>query len=996
MKNSWHRIVYEGQPIYLHKYSADWFVPNISADKLLENEAPSVDHRMFLSRLSAPNPEHYLPKIKKSHMLNEFWIHLTNRCNLTCHHCLFSSSPVEKETLSLETILPLIEEAYALGTRLFVLSGGEPLVYPKIVSLLEYLFALSDTEVVILTNGILLEKLFTCKDFPKKRLHFQISLDGLPYQHDALRGQGNFDKLENNLKWLVSEGYTFSLSLCLHPINIGSLDELLDEVKRLGASHLHFLWYFSRGRGKKETILSQEKLFEALVKAYEKAEQLGLVIDNFESLKTQIFAPKGTVHDGSSAGRSSIALGYDGKFYPSAAMVGEPSLVMHGESISSALKSDVASRIAQTSIVHLHSPFRFLLGGGDFDHSFSHARSFMGDDPYESTMERLALWLISKEARRFERQQEPGLLLEMGDILYSCGAQEGVAHTHTNCLIATGESASLRMVKNYYHEAALEDKEDILNPACYEEQYIAHIPKHLRFRGYGCGSPIIEAKLVGGESMLDLGSGRGIECFIASKLVGKTGRVVGIDMLDSMLGIAREGAKEVSQNLGYNNLSFIKGYLESLPEADKCFDVITSNCVLNLSTHKRKLFAEIYRVLKEGGRLVVSDVVCDEEASSVIRNDAKLSGECIAGALTQVHLLGLLHESGFENVKLLKRFFYRNVKGHNFYSLTFVAYKPKSEKSVMVMYKGVGQYLVVDEKRLLVKGVKTSISASLAKELESELFIFDEAGSVLNQKGKGCACAIPPEKTPKAQTLFSIAPKKSISTTFSMKKMHNCMVCETPLVYANETHEKACHYCGVKTTTSVLCQNGHYVCDACHSKEALAVIEHICSHSTEKDMLSLFKHIREHPSIPKHGPEHHAMVPAIIVTCYKNSGGAVNANALKTALSRGASIIGGACGFLGICGAASGVGIGFAVLFESSPITTASRSKAQKVTHAVLGEIAQYEAARCCHREVWTALSIASKLSETFLHVKLEAKSDVKCDQKKFNQYCYGKLCPIF
>ena len=97
-----------------------------------------------------------------------------------------------------------------------------------------------------------------------------------------------------------------------------------------------------------------------------------------------------------------------------------------------------------------------------------------------------------------------------------------------------------------------------------------------------------------------------------------------------------------------------------------------------------------------------------------------------------------------------------------------------------------------------------------------------------------------------------------------------------------------------------------------------------------------------------------------------------------------------------MCGAASGVGIGFAVIFQSSPITTTSRARAQQVTHAVLGEIAQYEAARCCNREVWTALSIASKLSETFLHVKLEALTDFTCDQKKFNQYCYGKLCPIF
>ena len=208
--------------------------------------------------------------------------------------------------------------------------------------------------------------------------------------------------------------------------------------------------------------------------------------------------------------------------------------------------------------------------------------------------------------------------------------------------------------------------------------------------------------------------------------------------------------------------------------------------------------------------------------------------------------------------------------------------------------------------------------------------------------------------------------------------------------------EVSCYYCGTKQHSSVTCKEGHFVCDACHSKEALVVIEHICATSKECDMLKLFKQIREHPSIPKHGPEHHAMVPAIIVTAYKNSGGKLPENALKTALSRGSSIMGGACGFLGICGAASGVGIGFAILLEASPVAKKSRSVAQKVTHAVLGKIAEYEAARCCYREVWTALTLASQLSEKFLHVRLLAEVEVKCDQKKFNQYCYGKECPIF
>lgn len=995
MKNSWLRMVFEGCPIYVHRHSADWFVPNASADALLQSGEKSLAYQQLQSRISSPNPLVYTPKSTPKMALQEFWIHLTNRCNLSCTHCLFSSSPNEKETLSFETIALHVNEAYALGCRFFVLSGGEPLVHPELLSLVEMILALSDTEVVILTNGMLLEKVFTCKDFPKSRLHFQISLDGLPKEHDAIRGRGSFERLEQNIVWLQKAGYAFSLSVCLHPLNIASLEAIVALASELKAGHLHFLWYFSRGRGENESLIAHDMLFNALINAYEKAQQLGLVIDNFEALKTQIFAPKGTVHDGSSSGRSSIALGYDGHFYPSAAMVGESALLMEGESITEALESKVAKAIAAHSITSLSSPLRFLLGGGDLDHSFAHAKTLMGDDPYEPLLEKLALWLITAEAKRFEPLHvKPTLCLEMGDILYSCGANEGVAHTHANCLLATGESESLRLVKAFYHDAALHDKEDIFNPACYEEQYLSHIPAHLRFRGYGCGSPILDAKLQEGERVLDLGSGRGIECFIASKLVGKNGRVMGVDMLDSMLQIARSGAEEVAQRLGYNNLTFAKGYLEALPEVDERFDVITSNCVLNLSSHKRKLFAEIFRVLKKGGRLVVSDVICDEEASAIIRNDAKLSGECIGGALTQTHLLGLLRESGFENIQLLKRFFYREVQGHAFYSLTFEAYKPNVQKQIEVIYKGVGESLALDNGVVLFKGVKTRIDEALAKRLENELFLLDEKGNVTNQEGQSCCCATPPEAKP--SLLLTPKPTAKIAFSVTPKQSHNCMVCSSELVYKATLEEATCYYCGSVSHQSVTCKEGHYVCDACHAKEALEVIEHICTTSKERDMLKLFKQIREHPSIPKHGPEHHAMVPAIIVTAYKNSGGKLPENALKTAILRGSSIMGGACGFLGICGAASGVGIGFAIVLESSPVAKKARSAAQKVTYAVLGKIAEYEAARCCHREVWTALNIASSLSETFLHVKLLAHTEVKCDQKKFNQYCYGKACPIF
>lgn len=985
----WQRVEFDGMPVYFYKHSADWFVPNKQADKILQEPQESLAYQKLLHRISLPNPKVYTKQSTQTpKALKEFWLHVTNRCNIECQHCLFSSSVHEKDTLSLEVMKKHIKEAYELGCRLFVLSGGEPFVRADINELLAFIFALEKTKVVILTNGMLLEKKLEKTNFDKTRLSLQISLDGLPKEHDAVRGEGSFEKLEQNLVWLKKEGYHFSISTCITELTLKHLDELVELIYSFGATHIHFLWYFALGRAKDNALLVMDEIFDALVSAHKKAQQLGMFIDNFEALKTQIFAPKGTVHDGSSSGQSIVALGYDGNFYPSAAMVAEKELLMEGASISQAFESPLAKKISDQSVLSLNSSMRFILGGGDLDHSFSYAKTFMGNDPYEPLLQKLALYLITNEARRFDTTPEkPSLCLEMGDILYTCGADEGVAHTHANCLIATGESESLSFVKEFYTDAANEDKEDILNPACYEEEYLAHIPQKYRFRGYGCGSPIIEADLQEEEAHLDLGSGRGIECFISSKLVGKKGRVVGVDMLDSMLHIANEGTKEVAQNLGYSNLEFKKGYLEKLPLENESFDVITSNCVLNLSTHKRELFSEIFRVLKKGGRVVISDVVCDEEASALIRNDAKLSGECIAGALSQTHLLGLLKEAGFEGVEFLKRFFYREVNGEKFYSLTFKAYKPNNEQ-VEVIYKGVGESITFEDGTVLFKGVKSKISKDYAQALSSVLFIVDEEGNVLNQEGVTCSCAMPPEE--------KSSHNAQLQTPVLQKHTNNCMVCEAPLVYGQESHEVECYYCKSKFQTSVTCKEGHYVCDTCHSKEALVIIEQICQNSKHTDMMALFRDIRNHPVIPKHGPEHHAMVPAIIVTCYKNLGFKVPKNVLKTAISRGSSIIGGACGFLGMCGAASGVGIGFAVLLESTPVTSKTRSMAQKVTHKVLGEIAKYEAARCCHREVWTALVLASEISQEFLGVALQTTVQIKCDQKRYNQYCYGKGCPIF
>jgi ubiquinone/menaquinone biosynthesis C-methylase UbiE len=166
--------------------------------------------------------------------------------------------------------------------------------------------------------------------------------------------------------------------------------------------------------------------------------------------------------------------------------------------------------------------------------------------------------------------------------------------------------------------------------------------------GLGCGNPTSIGNLKPGEIVLDLGSGGGFDCFLAAKKVGDTGRVIGVDMTPEMLSKSRENAVK----MGTPNVEFRLGEIEHLPVADNSIDVIISNCVVNLSPEKRQVFKDAYRVLKPGGRLVISDVVAIAEMPDRLREQAALLTGCIAGAEHIDRIRDLLDAVGFQNVKI--------------------------------------------------------------------------------------------------------------------------------------------------------------------------------------------------------------------------------------------------------------------------------------------------------------------------------------------------------
>lgn len=307
-------------------------------------------------------------------------------------------------------------------------------------------------------------------------------------------------------------------------------------------------------------------------------------------------------------------------------------------------------------------------------------------------------------------------------------------------------------VLNRYSTAASQREESLCCPVTYDQKYLKIIPREVLDRDYGCGDPSQYVRE--GETVLDLGSGGGKICFIASQVVGSSGRVIGVDMNDEMLALARRANIEVSKRLGYTNVEFRKGKIQDLRidrdtldnwlkrnpiknesdlamfEAqikqisetspmipDGSIDVVISNCVLNLVNHNEKpiLFKEIYRALKRGGRAAISDIVSDEPVPLELQQDPNLWSGCISGALHEYEFLKAFEDAGFYGITIDKRDEkpWRTVQGIEFRSITVLAYKGKEgpcwDHKEAVVYKGPFQEITDDDGHRYRRGVRVSV-----------------------------------------------------------------------------------------------------------------------------------------------------------------------------------------------------------------------------------------------------------------------------------------------
>ena len=320
-------------------------------------------------------------------------------------------------------------------------------------------------------------------------------------------------------------------------------------------------------------------------------------------------------------------------------------------------------------------------------------------------------------------------------------------------------------VKDRYAAAAEVQEAALCCPVDYDPEYLKVIPAEVIEKDYGCGDPSKWVKL--GDTVLDLGSGTGKICFIASQVVGENGKVIGVDMTDAMLEVAERNAPIIVDKIGYANVEFRKGRIQDLAldlrllegelqsqpvtdanswlemEAvserlrreqtmipDHSVDVVVSNCVLNLvEPHlKPQLFEELFRVLKEGGRVVISDIVADEEVPDHLQKNDDLWSGCISGAMTEDAFMQAFEDVGFQGVEYVKFETkpWQTVEGIEFRSVTVRAWKPAAgaclECHQAVIYRGPFKKVLDDDGHALERGKRYAVCEKNYRQYQSEAY----------------------------------------------------------------------------------------------------------------------------------------------------------------------------------------------------------------------------------------------------------------------------------
>jgi ubiquinone/menaquinone biosynthesis C-methylase UbiE/uncharacterized Fe-S cluster-containing radical SAM superfamily protein len=621
------------------------------------------------------------------HSLDTLWFQVGGTiCNLWCSHCFISCSPKNHKFgfMSRETVRRFLEESVSSGVKEYYFTGGEPFMNRDLLGILKDTLELGPA--TVLTNGILINpriarKLRELDDGSRYSLEIRVSLDGFTEEsNDAIRGTGSFRKALAGVKNLVEHDF-LPIITATQTWDDRHRDRMLAGFQRM----LQQIGY------RRPRI----KIIPPLRIGREKERSGGY--ERYEYVSREMMKD----YDDTQLLCTQSRMVTDQGVYVCPILIDEP---------DARLSDTLQGAFVEYGLRHPACYTCYLSGA--ICHNFSG-----GSEGHNSKEDCHMKKAVSANGGRDKR----AISVE-------------------------------RAVRERYSQGAAACETSLCCPVDYDPRYLEVIPEEILERDYGCGDPSKYVQT--GDTVLDLGSGAGKICYILSQLVGPEGRVIGVDMNEEMLRLANKYRREIGDRIGYHNVEFRRGkiqdlrldldrvdlYLRENPLQsagdlqrfeefvelqrkssplipDGSIDLVVSNCVLNLvkDEDKRQLFREIYRVVKRGGRVAISDIVSDEDVPEHLKQDPELWSGCLSGALREDEFLKAFADVGFYGIEIVDRSEqpWQTVEGIEFRSITVTAYKGKEgpclERKQAVIYRGPWKAVIDDDGHTLYRGERMAV-----------------------------------------------------------------------------------------------------------------------------------------------------------------------------------------------------------------------------------------------------------------------------------------------
>lgn len=466
--------------------------------------------------------------------LRELWIHLTDRCNLRCRHCLVRGGEDGEEMAGGE-VRSILREATSLGTRRVFFTGGEPFLRSDILSLIEFATVELGLELVVLTNGTLFDEELVESLAKVPRLLLQVSLDGPdPGTNDAVRGEGSFEKTLAGIRLLEDHGIEPVVATTLMKENSGDLQKMEELLEGLGVRFHHLLWVHEKGRAVENSLGGGPNLLGTMRSLREGAAARGLVVDNCEDYKARVAGKRGRKIDGCHACFEELCVGSNGDVYPCAALKGDRSFVMGNvrQGLRSVWQGSPLGKEFRALSVKLlerckECALRHFCGGGCRCQAYFTRMRIQGRgdlqalDPYCETIKGMLTDSMMALARP-NGEKGPEVLGAMLPTLPSCSPPPGVRSltdafevglSHCTCFLATALKDAYpgfltwAAVMVRYTKAAHTHEEVLCCPTGYAPEDLRDLPEEATSISYGCGNPVALSTVGPGEAVLDIGCG---------------------------------------------------------------------------------------------------------------------------------------------------------------------------------------------------------------------------------------------------------------------------------------------------------------------------------------------------------------------------------------------------------------------------------------------------------------------------------------------------------